>query len=85
MTYYTRLPSGGLFFMLIINSRVSMVSDMEKKMLREIANDNQTPKKRDLPLQNDLYERLNPTTTNLNDGLYDDDWDTSEPIPLAEF
>ena len=43
--------------MLIINSRVSMVRDMERKMLREIANDNQTPKKLDLPLQNDLYER----------------------------
>ena len=70
--------------MLIINSRVSMVKNMEKKMLREIANDNQTPKKHDFKVQNDLYERLNPDTT-LNDGLYDDDWDTSEPIPLAEF
>ena len=70
--------------MLIINSRVSMVRDMERKMLREIANDNQTPKKHDFKIQNDLYEKLNPDTT-LNDGLYDDDWDTSEPIPLAEF
>ena len=70
--------------MLIINSRVSMVKNMEKKMLREIANDNQTPKKHDFKIQNDLYEKLNPDTT-LNDGLYDDDWDTSEPIPLAEF
>ena len=70
--------------MLIINSRVSMVKDMEKKMLREIANDQQTPKKHDFKIQNDLYERLNPDTT-LNDGLYDDDWDTNEPIPLAEF
>ena len=67
--------------MLIINSRVSMVKDMEKKMLREIANDNQTPKKRDLPLQNDLYERMDVDEydSELND------WDTSEPIPLAEF
>ena len=70
--------------MLIINSRVSMVKNMEKKMLREIANDQQTPKKHDFKIQNDLYEKLNPDTT-LNDGLYDDDWDTSEPIPLAEF
>ena len=70
--------------MLIINSRVSMVKDMEKKMLREIANDQQTPKKHDFKIQNDLYEKLNPDTT-LNDGLYDDDWDTNEPIPLAEF
>ena len=43
--------------MLIINSRVSMVRDMERKMLREIANDNITPKKRDTLVQNDLYER----------------------------
>ena len=27
-----------------------------QKMLREIANDNQTPKKRDFKVQNDLYE-----------------------------
>ena len=44
--------------MLIINSRVSMVRDMEKKMLREIANDQQTPKKHDFKVQNDLYERM---------------------------
>ena len=61
-----------------------MVKNMEKKMLREIANDQQPPKKHDFKIQNDLYERLNPDTT-LNDGLYDDDWDTNEPIPLAEF
>jgi hypothetical protein len=32
---------------------------MEKKMLREIANDVQTPRKRDSKVQNDLYEKLN--------------------------
>ena len=31
---------------------------MENKMLREIANDVQTPKKRDSKVQNDLYENL---------------------------
>jgi len=29
---------------------------MEKKMLREIANDNQTPKKRDYKLEGELYD-----------------------------
>jgi hypothetical protein len=67
--------------MLIINSRVSMVRDMERKMLREIANDNQTPKKRDLPLQNDLYERIDTDEEEINLN----DWDTNGPVPLAEF
>ena len=67
--------------MLIINSRVSMVKNMEKKMLREIANDNQTPKKHDFKIQNDLYEKIDVDEydSELND------CDTSEPIPLAEF
>ena len=30
---------------------------MEPKMLREIANDAITPKKRDVKIQNDLYEK----------------------------
>ena len=67
--------------MLIINSRVSMVRDMERKMLREIANDTQTPKKRDLPLQNDLYERIDTDEEEINLN----DWDTNGPVPLAEF
>ena len=32
---------------------------MENKMLREIANDVQTPRKRDSKVQNDLYEKKN--------------------------
>ena len=32
---------------------------MTKKMLREIANDVQTPKKRDSKVQNDIYEKKN--------------------------
>ena len=31
-------------------------NQQHQKMLREIANDNQTPKKRDLKVENDLYE-----------------------------
>ena len=38
---------------------------MEPKMLREIANDAITPKKRDSKVQNDLYERI--------DGDFEDD------------
>ena len=67
--------------MLIINSRVSMVKNMEKKMLREIANDNQTPKKRDLPLYNDLYERMDSDEEDIDLNQ----WDTDGPVPLAEF
>ena len=50
-----------------------------QKMLREISNDNLTPKKRDTMVQNDLYERQ-------NDEFEDDelDYDT-DAIPLAEF
>ena len=33
--------------------------NMEPKMLREIANDAITPKKRDVKVQNDLYEKIN--------------------------
>ncbi len=33
--------------------------NMEPKMLREIANDAITPKKRDVKIQNDLYEKKN--------------------------
>ena len=48
-------------------------------LLREIANDDITPKKRDSKVQNDLYERINDDYD--EDGL---DYDT-DAIPLAEF
>ena len=49
------------------------------KMLREISNDDLTPKKRDSLLQNDLYEKQ-------NDDFEDDDLDyDTDAIPLAEF
>ena len=52
---------------------------MEPKMLREISNDAITPKKRDVKIQNDLYEKKNDG--DFYEGLdYDDDM-----IPTAEF
>ena len=46
---------------------------MEPKMLREIANDAMTPKKRDLKIQNDLYEKKNDD--DFYEGLdYDDEF-----------
>tara|TARA_R100000008_G_C3495399_1_gene120859 strand:+ start:338 stop:520 length:183 start_codon:yes stop_codon:yes gene_type:complete len=47
-----------------------------QKMLREIANDDITPKKRDKKVINDLYEAVPD-----EDGL---DYDISQ-VPLAEF
>ena len=38
------------------------MTDKNKKMLREIANDTQTPKKRDSKVQNDLWEGLDYDT-----------------------
>ena len=50
-----------------------------QKMLREIANDDLTPKKHDFVKQNDIHEKIR------NDEDYDD-WDYgTEPIPLNEF
>ena len=55
------------------------MENSDKKMLREIANDNITPKKRDTLVQNDLYERKEDG--DFYEGLdYDDDM-----IPTAEF
>ena len=57
----------------------NLANDQHQKMLREIANDNITPKKRDTLDQNDVYER--------KDSQFEDDeldYDT-DMIPLAEF
>ena len=49
------------------------------KMLREIANDDITPKTHDFKTQKELHERIR------NDEDYDD-WEYgTEPIPLTEF
>ncbi len=51
---------------------------MDQRMLREIANDAITPKKRDRKVQNDLYEKIKDD--DFYEGLdYDDDM-----IPSAE-
>ena len=57
----------------------NLANDQHQKMLREIANDNITPKKRDTLVQNDVYERK-------NDDFEEDDLDYDvDAIPLAEF
>ena len=57
----------------------NLANDQHQKMLREISNDNITPKKRDTLVQNDVYERKEDDFE--DDGL---DYDT-DAIPLAEF
>jgi uncharacterized protein YgfB (UPF0149 family) len=57
----------------------NLANDQHQKMLREISNDNITPKKRDTLVQNDLYERKDDEFE--DDGL---DYDM-DAIPLAEF
>ena len=54
-------------------------SKTKGKMLREIANDDLTPKKHDFEIQNEIHEKIR------NDEDYDD-WEYgTEPIPLNEF
>ena len=48
-------------------------------MLREIANDDLTPKKHDFKVQRELHEKIR------NDEDYDDCEYGTEPIPLTEF
>ena len=55
------------------------MENSNKKMLREIANDQLTPKKYDISVQNDLYEKRKDDFE--VDGL---DYDV-DSIPLAEF
>lgn len=57
----------------------NLANDRHQKMLREIANDDLTPKKHDFQVQSDLHEKIR------NDEDYDD-WEYgTEPIPLNEF
>tara|TARA_R100001594_G_scaffold42054_1_gene74100 strand:- start:9295 stop:9486 length:192 start_codon:yes stop_codon:yes gene_type:complete len=54
-------------------------NDQHQKMLREISNDELTPKKSDSMVKNDLYERK-------NDDFEDDGLDYEmDSVPLAEF
>ena len=57
----------------------NLANHQHQKMLREIANDNITPKKRDTLVQNDVYERKNDDFE--EDGL---DYEM-DAVPLAEF
>ena len=57
----------------------NLANDQHQKMLREIANDDLTPKKTDSVVKNDLYERIDDDFE--DDGL---DYDVSA-VPLAEF
>ena len=57
----------------------NLANHQHQKMLREIANDDLTPKKTDSMVKNDLYERTDDDFA--DDGL---DYDT-DAIPLAEF
>ena len=57
----------------------NLANHQHQKMLREIANDDLTPKKTDSMVKNDLYERTDDDFE--DDGL---DYDT-DVIPLAEF
>ena len=57
----------------------NLANDQHQKMLREISNDNITPKKSDRKVQNDLYEKVKDG--DFYEGLdYDD-----EMVPSAEF
>ena len=50
-----------------------------QKMLREISNDDLTPKKHNFVVQKEIHEKIR------NDNDYDD-WEYgTEPIPLSEF
>ena len=58
------------------------MENLEKKMLREISNDQMTPKKYDFRVYNDLYEKK---TDNFNQDIdLDLDYDP-ESVPLAEY
>jgi len=51
----------------------------QPKMLREIAEDEMTPKKHNFVVQNEIHEKIR------NDEDYDDWSYGTEPIPLKEF
>jgi hypothetical protein len=57
----------------------NLANQQHQKMLREISNDDLTPKKHDFHVQKELHEKIR------NDEDYDD-WEYgTEPIPLTEF
>ena len=57
----------------------NLANEQHQKMLREIANDDLTPKKHDFKVQRELHEKIRNDEDR-------DDWEYStEPIPLTEF
>ena len=57
----------------------NLANQQHQKMLREISNDDLTPKKHDFHVQKELHEKIR------NENDYDD-WEYgTEPIPLPEF
>ena len=57
----------------------NLANDSHQKMLREIANDDLTPKKHNFKVQKEIHEKIR------NDDDYDD-WDYgTEPTVLTEF
>ena len=57
----------------------NLANDNHQKMLREIANDDLTPKKHNFKVQKEIHEKIR------NDDDYDD-WDYgTEPTVLTEF
>ena len=57
----------------------NLANEQHQKMLREIANDDLTPKKHDFKVQRELHEKIR------NDEDHDDWKYGTEPIPLTEF
>jgi hypothetical protein len=54
-------------------------ADVNQKMLREISNDDITPKRHNFKVQNEIHSKIR------NDNDYDD-WEYgTEPIPLKEW
>tara|TARA_B100002019_G_C20948606_1_gene440429 strand:+ start:168 stop:359 length:192 start_codon:yes stop_codon:yes gene_type:complete len=57
----------------------NLANEQHQKMLREIANDDLTPKKHDFKVQRELHEKIR------NDEDYDEQEYGTGPIPLTEF
>ena len=58
---------------------IKKMTNNDKKFLREISNDDLTPKKRNLEVQKEIYDPI----LDIEDWNYDDI--EGESVPLAEF
>ncbi len=59
--------------------KIKKMTNNDKKFLREISNDDLTPKKRNLGVQKEIYDPI----LDIEDWNYDDI--EGESVPLAEF